>query len=76
MRRPLWCRAFLVLLETETNGEIKRAAERAGVSRTSVYYRMGVDAAFFRDVEEVYRKLEQRHLERCLSVSQPTLPAA
>lgn len=66
MRRPLWCRAFLVLLETETNGEIALAAQRAGVNRSTVYYRCRMDATFKRDLLAVYDRLEAAHVERCL----------
>lgn len=63
MRRPIWCKAFLILLETETRGEVKRAAHLAGVSHQNVYYRRRVDPAFDRDVRAVYDRLESRHVE-------------
>lgn len=65
MRRPVWCRAFLVLLETETNGSIPKAAHRVGIYPAQVYRRRKVDASFDRDVEAVYARLEARYVETC-----------
>lgn len=76
MRRPIWCRAYLRLLEEETEGRVELAAERAGVTARSVFYRRAADETFLRDEQAVFDRLAERRAEAALRNSRGTRKAS
>jgi DNA-binding phage protein len=64
MRRPVWCKAFLVAVESvEFVGNISKCAEAAGVNRNNVYYRMKADPAFAADVARALASCEAKLID-------------
>lgn len=65
LRRPIWCKAFLLLLE-ETGGKVAISADRAGVHRNTVLFRRRMDASFRSDCDAVFDRLATKRAEECL----------
>lgn len=61
-RRPIWCAAYLVVLE-EVNGRSTIAADRVGVDHKQVKRLEARDPSFMQDVDAVYHRLEQKLIE-------------
>jgi len=65
VRKPVWCSAFLIALDTEL-GNVKRAAEMIGRSRAQVYRRRRIDPQFAEMMDTVFARVQAR-LERLVS---------
>lgn len=71
MRRPLWCAAFLLALDSEL-GNVSAAAAKIGKSRSRIYERRLIDARFAHEMDATLTAIELRLAQ--VVASEPPLP--
>lgn len=60
MKRPIWCRAFLIALADPSHvGNIRECAELVGRSRPTIYLRRKADPSFAREMDAALAECER-----------------